>query len=149
MMHWVGSATTLCTVANKTAGLSGIFEPIRNDFLAATYQLREADRPAYFVSDCPSEARLLIKGDSMKIEVLAAALALRSPCNPLWRGTCPVLPTHTARASIARRERPEIRTVNIAIILPGAARGGGWDASPDNACEMNPRYVPPQCGGRF
>ena len=28
-------------------------------------------------------------------------------------------------------------------------RRGGWDASLDNACLMNPRFVPNECNGRL
>lgn len=30
----------------------------------------------------------------------------------------------------------------------GWRRRGGWDASLDNACMMNPNFVPSECGGR-
>ncbi|HET7886117.1 MAG TPA: hypothetical protein VFL62_07830 [Bradyrhizobium sp.] len=30
----------------------------------------------------------------------------------------------------------------------GWRRRGGWDASLDNACMMNPSFVPAECGGR-
>jgi hypothetical protein len=29
----------------------------------------------------------------------------------------------------------------------GWRRRGGWDSSLDNACMMNPRFVPAECGG--
>jgi hypothetical protein len=31
----------------------------------------------------------------------------------------------------------------------GWRRRGGWDASLDNACLMNPRFVPNECNGRL
>ena len=31
----------------------------------------------------------------------------------------------------------------------GWRRRGGWDATLDNACLMNPRFVPNECNGRF
>jgi hypothetical protein len=33
------------------------------------------------------------------------------------------------------------------IAWSGWRRRGGWDASLDNACLMNPQYVPAECGG--
>ena len=34
------------------------------------------------------------------------------------------------------------------IAWSGWRRRGGWDASLDNACLMNPRFVPSDCNGR-
>jgi hypothetical protein len=31
----------------------------------------------------------------------------------------------------------------------GWRRRGGWDSSLDNACLMNPSFVPSECGGRW
>jgi hypothetical protein len=31
----------------------------------------------------------------------------------------------------------------------GWRRRGGWDASLDNACLMNPRFIPNECNGRL
>jgi hypothetical protein len=31
----------------------------------------------------------------------------------------------------------------------GWRRRGGWDASLDNACLMNPSFVPAECGGSY
>jgi hypothetical protein len=33
------------------------------------------------------------------------------------------------------------------IAWSGWRRRGGWDASLDNACTMNPNFVPSECGG--
>lgn len=35
------------------------------------------------------------------------------------------------------------------IAWSGWRRRGGWDSSLDNACLMNPRFVPSECNGRF
>jgi hypothetical protein len=35
------------------------------------------------------------------------------------------------------------------IAWSGWRRRGGWDATLDNACLMNPRFVPNECNGRL
>ena len=73
--------------------------------------------------------------------VVMAAPALAGPANPAA--------SYSQSIYCATREagNPHSRLCDY-IAWSGWRRRGGWDASLDNACMMNPNFVPSECGGR-
>ena len=72
--------------------------------------------------------------------VLAAAAAMARPVGPAYRGQSIYCATREAG-------NPHSRLCDY-IAWSGWRRRGGWDASLDNACLMNPHFVPSECNGR-
>jgi hypothetical protein len=71
--------------------------------------------------------------------IMAAGSAMARPASPYGQS-----------AYCATREagNPHSRLCDY-MAWSGWRRRGGWDASLDNACLMNPRFVPNECNGRL
>ena len=72
--------------------------------------------------------------------VLAASPAPARPIAPVYYGQSIYCATREAG-------NPHSKYCDY-LAWSGWRRRGGWDASLDNACLMNPGFVPSECGGR-
>jgi hypothetical protein len=73
--------------------------------------------------------------------IMAAGSATARPASPASYGQSVYCATREAG-------NPHSRLCDY-IAWSGWRRRGGWDASLDNACLMNPQFVPSECGARF
>ena len=87
----------------------------------------------------------------MKLRILGAAAALVLAIAPAMARQVISGPGHYAQSIYcATREagNPYSKYCDY-IAWSGWRRRGGWDASLDNACLMNPHFVPNECNGRL
>jgi hypothetical protein len=82
----------------------------------------------------------------MKATVLLAAAAVIAAAAP---ATARPMVSYRQSIYCATREagNPHSKYCDY-LAWSGWRRRGGWDASLDNACIMNPGFVPAECGGR-
>jgi hypothetical protein len=81
--------------------------------------------------------------------ILLATATLVTAAPALARPVAPVAPVgYSQSIYCATREagNPHSRLCDY-IAWSGWRRRGGWDASLDNACLMNPGFVPSECNG--
>lgn len=80
-----------------------------------------------------------------KIILLAAAtMVLAAPA--VARPIAPVSYSQSIYCATREAGNPHSRLCDY-IAWSGWRRRGGWDASLDNACLMNPAFVPSECNG--
>jgi hypothetical protein len=87
----------------------------------------------------------------MKTKIVVVALALALPGGAAMAKHLPYSPAPYAQSIYcATREagNPHSRLCDYQS-WGSWRRRGGWDASLDNACQLNPAYVPSECGGRL
>jgi hypothetical protein len=85
----------------------------------------------------------------MKKTILLAAMTMMVVAGPaVARPANPVSYGQSAYCATREAGNPHSRLCDY-MAWSGWRRRGGWDASLDNACLMNPRFVPNECNGRL
>jgi hypothetical protein len=83
----------------------------------------------------------------MKTTILLAAIALAIPTgSALARPMPPVSYGQSIYCATREAGNPHSKYCDY-LAWSGWRRRGSWDASLDNACLMNPQFVPAECGG--
>lgn len=84
----------------------------------------------------------------MKKTILLAAVMAVTAGSAMARPAGPPAPYYSQSIYCATREagNPHSKYCDY-MAWSGWRRRGGWDSSLDNACLMNPQYVPAECGG--
>ena len=84
----------------------------------------------------------------MKATILLAAAAVVAAAAPATaRPIGPVSYGQSIYCATREAGNPHSKYCDY-MAWSGWRRRGGWDASLDNACMMNPAFVPAECGGR-
>ena len=84
----------------------------------------------------------------MKTAILFAALAAALAAGSATARPGPASYGQSIYCATREAGNPHSRLCDY-IAWSGWRRRGGWDATLDNACLMNPRFVPNECNGRF
>jgi hypothetical protein len=83
----------------------------------------------------------------MKTTILLAAMTMVVAAGPaMARPAAPASYGQSIYCATREAGNPHSRLCDY-IAWSGWRRRGGWDSSLDNACLMNPRFVPSECGG--
>jgi hypothetical protein len=85
----------------------------------------------------------------MKTTILLAAMTAVMMASPAMARRAAAPASYGQSIYCATREagNPHSRICDY-IAWSGWRRRGGWDSSLDNACLMNPQFVPSECNGR-
>jgi hypothetical protein len=84
----------------------------------------------------------------MKMTILlATATAMLVAAPAIARPITPGAYSQSIYCATREAGNPHSRLCDY-IAWSGWRRRGGWDSSLDNACLMNPNFVPSECGGR-
>lgn len=85
----------------------------------------------------------------MKTIILLAAVAMAMTAgSAMARPAGPVSYGQSVYCATREAGNPHSRLCDY-MAWSGWRRRGGWDASLDNACLMNPHFVPNECNGRL
>lgn len=83
----------------------------------------------------------------MKKVILLAALSVMTAAGPaMARGIPPASYSQSIYCATREAGNPHSKYCDY-LAWSWWRRRGGWDSTLDNACLMNPHYVPDECGG--